>query len=69
VNVGDILGQASALKSIGPVQFDLVVTHSVQKSPIARAPVLFSDCFGDSAKLGQKKIETAAAFLSRIANR
>jgi hypothetical protein len=53
VNVGGNLGQARTLRSIGPVQFDLVVIHSVQNSPtaqIAQAQRLFRD----STKLGQK---------------
>jgi hypothetical protein len=33
MNVGGVLGQARTLRSIGLVQFDLVVIHSVQKFP------------------------------------
>jgi hypothetical protein len=54
VDFGGILSQAGALKSIGPVQFDLVVTHSVQK-PRLHKQRKRKDCFRDSTKLGQKK--------------
>ena len=62
------MSQADALRSIGPVQFDPVVTHAVLNPPIAQTPRV-QDSFGDSTKLGQERIEiAAAAFLSRIAD-